>query len=123
MLRLLSELAGFLGWLFVPRGQSRASVLAPLRPPRLCSLHPSVHQWHEPIDGAGTVPVRPYVTTCETAHAQCRIGEVRELFEGSAYLVPPGGGAEWTVSPAVLRSPTDGETWQARVWTPSVGSL
>ncbi|MFI6050802.1 hypothetical protein ACIBCO_12025 [Streptomyces violascens] len=67
--------------------------------------------------------MRPYVTTCETTYAPCRIGEVRELFEGAAYLVPPGGGAEWTVAPAALRSPTDAEAWQARVWAHPVGSL
>ncbi|WHM37897.1 hypothetical protein [Streptomyces sp. BPTC-684] len=52
-----------------------------------------------------------------------RIGEVSKLFEGVAYLVPPGGGAEWAVDPAALRSPTDAETWQAQVWTRPVGSL
>ncbi|MEU5439086.1 hypothetical protein AB0G73_37950 [Streptomyces sp. NPDC020719] len=50
-----------------------------------------------------------------------RIGEVRKLFESSAYLVPPGGGAEWTVAPSALRSPTDAETWRAQVWTHPVG--
>ncbi|MGP9020255.1 hypothetical protein ACT1U9_17870 [Streptomyces sp. BR1] len=51
-----------------------------------------------------------------------RIGEVRKLFEGSAYLAPPGGGAEWTVNPADLRSPNDAEVWQAKVWTRPAGS-
>ncbi|GGP96002.1 hypothetical protein [Streptomyces melanogenes] len=46
-----------------------------------------------------------------------RIGEVRKLFDGSAYLVPPGGGAEWAVPPDRLRQPTDAEEWQARIWT------
>ncbi|WHM40252.1 hypothetical protein [Streptomyces sp. BPTC-684] len=49
--------------------------------------------------------------------ADSRIGEVRRLFEGSVYLVPPGGGAEWAVPPDRLRQPTDAEVWQARVWT------
>lgn len=65
----------------------------------------------------------PAVGTYAVDTTSGRIGEVRKLFEGSAYLVPPGGGAEWTVSPAVLRSPTDAETWRAQVWTRPVGSL
>ncbi|GAA0599783.1 hypothetical protein GCM10010394_31590 [Streptomyces crystallinus] len=52
-----------------------------------------------------------------------RIGEVRKLFEGSAYLVPPGGGAEWAVAPDKLRAPTNHEAFRARVWTRPVGSL
>ncbi|UNO42314.1 hypothetical protein [Streptomyces sp. MST-110588] len=51
-----------------------------------------------------------------------RIGEVRRLFEGSAYLVPPGGGAEWAVRPDRLREPTAEEHERARVWTRPVGS-
>lgn len=53
--------------------------------------------------------------------ADGRIGEVVRLFEGSAYLVPPGGGIEWAVPPARLRPPNDAEVWQARVWTTPVG--
>lgn len=54
--------------------------------------------------------------------ADSRIGEVRRLFKGSVYLVPPGGGAEWATPPNRLRPPTDAEVWQARVWTRPVRS-
>ncbi|OKI09185.1 hypothetical protein A6A06_00160 [Streptomyces sp. CB02923] len=51
-----------------------------------------------------------------------RLGEVRRLLEDAACLVPPGGGAEWTVSPHQLRKPTDEERARARTWTRPVGS-
>ncbi|GCD42821.1 hypothetical protein GKJPGBOP_02495 [Streptomyces paromomycinus] len=51
-----------------------------------------------------------------------RIGEVRRLLEGTAYLVPPGGGAEWEVGRDQLREPTDEERARARTWTRPVGS-
>ncbi|MFD9562431.1 hypothetical protein [Streptomyces sp. NPDC059994] len=54
--------------------------------------------------------------------ADNRIGEVRRLFKGSAYLVPPGGGVEWAVQPEALRRPTTAEVERARVWTTPVGS-
>ncbi|WP_406344778.1 hypothetical protein [Streptomyces sp. NBC_00648] len=59
----------------------------------------------------------PAVGTYAVDTTNGRIGAVRKLFEGSAYLVPPGGGAEWAVAPSVLRPPTDAEAWRAQVWT------
>ncbi len=50
-----------------------------------------------------------------------RIGEVRRLFEGSAYLVPPGGGGEWAAPPDRLRKPTDAELSRARTWSRPLG--
>lgn len=65
----------------------------------------------------------PTTGTYAVDTADNRIGEVRRLHEGSVYLVPPGGGIEWTAPPDRLRKPTEDETWQARVWTRPVGSL
>ncbi|MBD0746722.1 hypothetical protein [Streptomyces sp. CBMA152] len=47
--------------------------------------------------------------------ASGRTGEVRRLYQGSVFLVPPGGGAEWAVPPTGLRRPTRSEVHQARV--------
>lgn len=51
-----------------------------------------------------------------------RLGAVRRLLEGSAYLVQPGGGAEWAVRPDQLRKPTDEEHARALTWARPVGS-
>ncbi|MFG2717274.1 hypothetical protein ACGFW5_03060 [Streptomyces sp. NPDC048416] len=51
-----------------------------------------------------------------------RIGVVQARFEGSVYLRPPGGGAEWTTAPEALRHPSAAELVQARVFdTPIEG--
>lgn len=81
------------------------------------------HQRRRNLADAAAGDWSPAVGTYAVDTAAGRMGEVRKLFEGSAYLVPPGGGAEWAVSPAALRSPTDKEAWKARVWTRPVGSL
>ncbi|WP_050512131.1 hypothetical protein [Streptomyces rimosus] len=46
-----------------------------------------------------------------------KIGEVRRLLEGAAYLAPPGGGREWAVRPDQLRKPTVEERARALTWT------
>ncbi len=64
----------------------------------------------------------PTAGTYAVDAADSRIGEVRRLRGGNAYLVPPGGGAEWTVRTDQLRRPTDEEHARARMWTRPVGS-
>ncbi|MEU7156729.1 hypothetical protein [Streptomyces chrestomyceticus] len=51
-----------------------------------------------------------------------RIGEVRRLLEGTAYLVPPGGGREWAARPDQLRKPTGEERARALTWSRPVVS-
>lgn len=81
------------------------------------------HQRRRNLADASSGNWAPSAGTYAVDTATGRIGEVRKLYEGSAYLVPPGGGAEWAVAPSILREPTREETRRAHVWTRPVGSL
>ncbi|OAR25689.1 hypothetical protein A8W25_09025 [Streptomyces sp. ERV7] len=50
-----------------------------------------------------------------------RIGIVRQRYEGSVYLCPPGGGTEWATAPEALRHLSPEELVRVRVFETPVG--
>ncbi|GAA0623501.1 hypothetical protein [Streptomyces crystallinus] len=50
-----------------------------------------------------------------------RIGVVRQRYEGSVYLRPPGGGTEWATAPEALRHLSPEELARVRVYETPVG--
>ncbi|AVH95884.1 MULTISPECIES: hypothetical protein [Streptomyces] len=71
------------------------------------------------MDGDKWVPnEKSYVV--DTSGGTLRFGRVTRRCEGSVFLRPPGGGAEWAASPERVRRPTDAEWAQIRVVTTPV---
>ncbi|MFE5901109.1 hypothetical protein ACFQ67_27345 [Streptomyces sp. NPDC056488] len=61
----------------------------------------------------------------DTSGSTPRFGRVTRCTDGTVFLHPPGGGAEWSASPEELRQPTEDEWARIRVVTtpvPAVGS-
>ncbi|MEU3690197.1 hypothetical protein [Streptomyces narbonensis] len=56
----------------------------------------------------------------DTGSGGSRLGRVSRSQAGRVYLRPPGGGAEWGVSPEDLRAPTEGEWSTIRILTTPV---
>ncbi|MFJ4869006.1 hypothetical protein [Streptomyces sp. NPDC088757] len=56
----------------------------------------------------------------DTSDGAFRFGRVTRCHEGSVFLRPPGGGAEWAASPEKVRRPTDDEWARIRVVTTPV---
>ncbi|MER7909838.1 hypothetical protein [Streptomyces sp. NPDC096068] len=59
----------------------------------------------------------------DTGSSPPRLGEVTRCHEGSVFLRPPGGGAEWAASPEKVRRPTDAEWARIRVVTTPVRAV
>ncbi|WP_432085654.1 MULTISPECIES: hypothetical protein [unclassified Streptomyces] len=56
----------------------------------------------------------------DTGSSPPRLGRVTRRYEGSVYLHPPGGGAEWAASPEKVRRPTEAEWARIRLVTTPV---
>ncbi|MFE5833366.1 hypothetical protein ACFQ67_09695 [Streptomyces sp. NPDC056488] len=56
----------------------------------------------------------------DTSDGTPRLGRVTRCYEGSVYLHPPGGGAEWAASPEKVRRPTEAEWARIRLVTTPV---